>query len=381
MKGWLTISFSFFILVNVNAQKNSSGISFSFNGYLKDLNTIGLPVHTQKISYTQLLHNRLNFKWASDRFNAAFELRNRFFWGDIPRQDPLLPKHLENSNEKIIIPVVWIRNNNMLLHTNIERAWMEYKSSRWSYKFGRQRINWGMNNSWNPNDIFNAYNLLDFDYQERSGIDGFRIRNRINEMSGLELAAAFHHGGKLTTAIKYGFNEHGVDWQILAGIYRSRFTLGSGWQGSSGKWGFKGELQFFGPDHQQSALFNGSMELDRLTPKNGYLYGSILFTQAGLKKSPINWNNISFQNSPDKLMPAQWNLLVGFRKEISPRCNAAIGLIHSPFVELWIMYPSINYSIVTNLDLDLFWQSLYGKINGAFGVIGQTGFMRLKWSF
>ena len=381
MKTWLLFWLSSFILMQASAQQDSTGISFSFNGYLKDLHTFTLPVHEQKLSYTQLLHNRLNLKWTSDQFNASLELRNRFFWGDLPRQDPLLAKHLENKNEKIIIPVVWMRNNNMLLHTNIERAWMEYKQNRWSYKIGRQRINWGMNNSWNPNDIFNAYNLLDFDYEERSGVDGIRLRYADTDMSGLEWAAAFHHGGKMTTAIKYGFNKNGVDWQVMAGSYRSRFTMGSGWQGSSGKWGFKGELQFFGRNHQQSALFNGSIEIDRLTPKNGYVYSSILFTQAGLKKSPPNWNNISFQNSPDKLMPAQWNLLLGFRKEINPRCNASIGLIHSPFVQLWILYPSMNYSIVSNLDLDLFWQSFYGKSSGAFGVIGQTCFMRLKWSF
>jgi hypothetical protein len=381
MKCWLTILLSSFILVKTFAQKDSSGINFSFNGYLKDLNTIGLPVHQQNLSYTQLLHNRLNLKWASDEFNASLELRNRFFWGDLPRQDRLLSKHLENSNEKIMIPVVWTRNNNMLLHSNIERAWLEFKSRKWSYKIGRQRINWGMNNIWNPNDIFNAYNLLDFDYEERSGVDGFRIRNTINEMSALEWAAAFHHGGKLTTAFKYGFNKNGFDWQVMVGSYRSRFTMGSGWQGSSGKWGFKGELQFFGRSNQQSGLLNGSMEIDRLTPKNGYLYGSILFTQAGLKKSPPNWNNISFQNSPDKLMPAQWNFLLGFRKEISPRCNTSIGMIHAPFVQLLILYPSLNYSLLTNLDLDLFWQSFYGKSSRAFGVIGQTCFIRLKWSF
>jgi hypothetical protein len=381
MKCWLTILLSSFILVKTFAQKDSSGINFSFNGYLKDLNTIGLPVHQQNLSYTQLLHNRLNLKWASDEFNASLELRNRFFWGDLPRQDRLLSKHLENSNEKIMIPVVWTRNNNTLLHSNIERAWLEFKSRKWSYKIGRQRINWGMNNIWNPNDIFNAYNLLDFDYEERSGVDGFRIRNTINEMSALEWAAAFHHGGKLTTAFKYGFNKNGFDWQVMVGSYRSRFTMGSGWQGSSGKWGFKGELQFFGRSNQQSGLLNGSMEIDRLTPKNGYLYGSILFTQAGLKKSPPNWNNISFQNSPDKLMPAQWNFLLGFRKEISPRCNTSIGMIHAPFVQLLILYPSLNYSLLTNLDLDLFWQSFYGKSSRAFGVIGQTCFIRLKWSF
>ena len=80
-------------------------------------------------------------------------------------------------------------------------------------------------------------------------------------------------------------------------------------------------------------------------------------------------------------MPAQWNLLAGFRKEISPRFNASIGLIHAPFVDLWILYPSVNFSAITNFDLDLFLQSFFGKSNDSFGVMGHTLFLRGKWSF
>jgi hypothetical protein len=381
MKKILLLILSINLLQSLFAQQDSTGFAFSFNGYLKDLNTFSFPIHHQPSSYTQLLHNRMNLKWTSSNFNGSIEWRNRFFWGDLPRQDPMLASHLENVNEKISFPVVWTRNNNSLLHTNLERAWIEFKKNRWSYKLGRQRINWGMNNNWNPNDIFNAYNLLDFDYEERSGVDGFRISHVLGEMKTLEWAGAFHRGKDITTAIKYGFHTNGIDWQILTGIYRSMFTIGGGWQGSMGDWGVKGELQFFGSHQEQRSLFNGSMEIDRLTPNNGYLYWSILYTEAGLKHAPSIWTDLSFQNSPLKLMPAQWNLLAGFRKEISPRFNASIGLIHAPFVELWIFYPSVNFSVITNVDLDLFVQSFFGKNNDSFGVIGHTLFLRGKWSF
>ena len=381
MKEFLLLMMSMIMLHNVSAQSDSTGLAFSFNGYLKDLNTFSFPIQQQKSSYTQLLHNRMNLKWTSTRFNASLEWRNRFFWGDLPKQDPMLARHLENANEKIQFPIVWTRNKNSLLHTHLERAWIEVKKKRWSYKFGRQRINWGMNNSWNPNDIFNAYNLLDFDYEERSGVDGFRVSHVLGEMRTIEWAGAFHRGKEITTAIKYGFHTKGVDWQFLTGIYRSMITFGGGWQGSMGDWGFKGELQYFGSHQEQGSLFNGSMEVDRLTPNNGYLYASILFTEAGLKKTPAIWTDLSFQNSPLKLMPAQWNLLVGFRKEISPRFNASIGLIHAPFVDLWILYPSVNFSVITNVDLDLFLQSFFGESNDSFGVMGHTLFLRGKWSF
>ena len=367
--------------LEVAAQADNNGVQFSLHGYLKDLNTIGFSTRTQPASYTQLIHNRMNLKWRSSHFNASLEFRNRLFWGDLPRQDPLLAKHLENTNEKINIPVVWMKKNNLLVHSNLERAWIEFKQKKWSTKIGRQRINWGMNNSWNPNDIFNAYNLFDFDYEERSGVDAISIHHALKEMDYLEWGTAFHRDGKVTSALKYAFNKQGVDWQLLAGIYHSSITLGTGWQGSMGKWGFKGELQYFSRDQDRKALLNSSMEIDRLTPKNGYLYGSILFNEQGLTKNPTDWSRISFQNTPVQLMPARWNLLVGYRKEISPRLNGSIGLIHSPLVDLWIVYPSLRFSMITDLDIDLFWQSFFGNDHEAFGVISHTCFLRGKWSF
>lgn len=368
-------------ILKAAAQADSNGMQFTFHGYVKDLNTIGLAMREQPTMYTQLIHNRMNMKWSSSHFNASLEIRNRFFWGDMPRLDPLLAKHLENSNEKINIPIVWINKKNILTHTNVERVWIEYKQKKWSAKIGRQRINWGMNNSWNPNDIFNSYNLLDFDYEERSGADAISIHHSLKEMEHLEWGTAFHRDGKVTCALKYAFNRKGVDWQMLAGFYRSSITLGTGWQGTMGKWGFKGEVQFFSRDQHRKALLNGSLEIDRLTPQNGYLHGSILFNEQGLTKMPTDWSRISFQNTPVQLMPARWNVLVGYRKEISPRLNGSIGLLHSPLVDLWIIYPSLRFSVITDLDIDIFWQSFFGNQNKAFGVISHSCFLRAKWSF
>ena len=46
-----------------------------------------------------------------------------------------------------------------------------------------------MNLAWNPNDIFNTYNLLDFDYEERPGSDAIRIQYYLGDFSKIEVAA------------------------------------------------------------------------------------------------------------------------------------------------------------------------------------------------
>lgn len=328
---------------------------FSFNGYLKDLSSFILPVKGMPFHYANLIHNRLNAKWQSDHFNASAEIRNRMLWDGDPGPS---------------------------LYSKLERGWIEYRSTLWSIKAGRQRINWGMNNAWNPNDVFNAYNMFDFDYEERAGVDGLRIHYQKTEMSAIEFVATKGKDWKHTNgAIKYNFNRSTYDWQLIAGIQEQRLTLGLGWQGSIGETGFKGEAQYFGSEKNKAKIVNLSTEFDYITKNGWYLQGALLFNQKGMMAPPQSWLTLSFQNKPDNLMPTRWNILTGISKEISPIVSGRIGLLYSPFVNMLVFYPSLSINLITNLDVDVFLQSLYGPAAGRFSSFGQLVFLRGKFSF
>lgn len=328
---------------------------FSFNGYIKDLSSFILPVKGIPFHYANLIHNRLNFKWQSTHFNASAEIRNRMLWDGQPGPN---------------------------LYSKLERGWIEYKSTLWSIKAGRQRINWGMNNAWNPNDVFNAYNMFDFDYEERSGVDGLRIHYQKTELSAIEFAASKGESWKqLNAAIKYSFNQSNYDWQLIGGIQEQRLTLGIGWQGSIGETGFKGEAQYFNSTTKKEKIVNVSTEFDYITKNGWYLQGGLLFNQKGMAAPPESWSTLSFQNMPDNLMPTRWNVLTGLSKEISPIVRGRIGLLYSPFVNMLVCYPSLSINMITNLDVDVFLQSLYGPTAGKFSSFGQIVFLRGKFSF
>lgn len=338
-----------------NGAENSDAFHFSFNGYLKDLSSFMLPVKNIPFHYSTLVHNRLNFKCQSAHFNAGAELRNRLLWNSVPG-----PSY----------------------YGKLERGWIEYKSTLWSIKAGRQRINWGMNNAWNPNDVFNAYNMFDFDYEERGGVDGLRIHYQKNETSAIELAATKDAAGKtINGAFKYNFNRSNYDWQMIAGINQQRITLGVGWQGSIGETGFKGEAQYFLSRQNGRQILNASIEFDHITKNGWYLNAAALFNQQGIASAPPSWSSLSFQNKPDNLMPTRWNIMSGASKEITPIVNGRIGLLFTPFTNLVVFYPSMSVNVITNLDLDVFLQSLFGATNGNFSAIGHSIFLRGKYSF
>jgi hypothetical protein len=291
----------------------------------------------------------------SAKLNAAIEIRNRLLWN---------------------------YNPNSILYATTERAWLEYKTNNWSIKGGRQRINWGMNNTWNPNDIFNTYNLFDFDYEERAGTDGIRLHYQKSGMSALEFAIAKEpKEKKIKSAIKYNFNSSKYDWQFIAGYYHDKLTAGLGWQGNIGKAGFKGEAQYYSKNKITRGLFNASIELDYITKNGWYFHISGLYNQSGFLRYPKQTSGIKFDNNPENIMPTKWSLLYGFSKEITPVINARLNYLYSPVSQLMVLFPSLSFNIKTNFDLDLFWQTYWGYHIESLRPLNHTGFIRGKLYF
>ena len=74
------------------------------------------------------------------------------------------------------------------MYTNFDRANVKWTLDKFELTVGRQRINWGQNLIWNPNDIFNAYNFFDFNYVERPGSDAVLMELFTGDFSSVQLA-------------------------------------------------------------------------------------------------------------------------------------------------------------------------------------------------
>ena len=84
-----------------------------------------------------------------------------------------------------------VDNSNVVLSVIADRFYYQFAAEKLELRLGRQRINWGINTTWNPNDIFNSYNIYDFDYEEREGSDAIRLKYFPNYQSSLDLAYKF----------------------------------------------------------------------------------------------------------------------------------------------------------------------------------------------
>jgi hypothetical protein len=384
MKKLFFILLVLFIAFNANAQDSTTlPKKLTISGYIKDLQTLTFDKNFKELISGNLIHNRINMKWKpSDKVNAVAEFRNRLFWGEEVKLTPNFASLLKNDNELVNLQTAWIKNKSLVLHTNVERLYVDYKGNDWNVRLGRQRINWGITTTWNPNDIFNTYNFFDFDYEERPGVDGGKMQYIFSNTFNTELAYinTCKKDGSIA-ALKYSLNKWNYDMQLITGWYNGHPTLGAGWAGYIKDAGFKGEVQYFFGSKDSSDHFNMSFEGDYMFKKGWYLNMGLLFNNHGLYKPVTDWNTINLKFSPENLMPTKWNIIVTTAKEITPLLSANISMLYAPGTNLLILLPSFQYNMATNLDVNLVWQSFLTQIDNNFEAVNHHCFLRMKWSF
>lgn len=369
--------------------------SWFLNGYIKNLQTISQLKNTapnlnlsDDIYISNLFHNRLNFKWyPSNKWTMALEQRNRLFLQPFSPINTINLNLLDSDAGFLDFSFVRGKTNSggsqIVAHSQIDRAWASYAGKKFEVKIGRQRVNWGINTVWNPNDIFNAYNFLDFDYEERSGTDAVRGTYYLNDVSSLELVIGSYPKANFETkaayALRYETNWKNYDFQAIGGLADRDLTLGGGFAGNLGNAGLKGELQYFteviekeGLPKEEDAV-NASLTLD-------YVFGGAIYTFISGIYSNANSDFTSI--TPKYLWPYKWAGMISASGGFSPIGNASAAIIYAPETQTIIFTPSASIAISESWDIALFSQIFWAQ-NHTMKVqnLSNSFFLRMKWSF
>ena len=224
-----------------------------------------------------------------------------------------------------------VREDNFVFNSMIDRLWLKYQKDKVEISIGRQRVNWGVNTIWNNNDLFNAYNFIDFDYIERPGSDVVRFIYTGDNLSSFELVYMPNERKGYALAGLYKLNSFGYDFQLLAANYFNDIVLGGGWAGNIKNAGFKGELSYFFDKENIENSLSFSSSLDYSTKNGFYFLGSYLYNSNGMNES----NFLSLINinanvlSPKNLMPSKHSYLLQVNKPISPPLNVSLNILLS----------------------------------------------------
>jgi len=361
---------------------------WELKGYVKNLETFAVPGGPNTVLSDDLVHNRLNFHWYPVAgLTVDLELRTRLYFGTLVKATPGFGDSLNNSSNDIYkVSALIVNEPSLVLQTVLDRANIDYTTGKWDFRLGRQRINWGINLVWNPNDIFNAYSFYDFDYEEHRGSDAGRITYYIDNASSIEIAAKIAETkDEIVAAALYKFNRKQYDFQFLGGVANDDAVAGWGWAGHIGGAAFKGEMSYFQPYSKLTdtvGSFSGSVSIDNVFKHNWELNVSILYNTGGsfhANLSDITALNISAKN----LYPYRYSVFAMVSYPVTPLLNTSLALIYSPAGDNAVFInPDISYSITNNWDIDLVGQLFVASFNNSqYGFKGEAIYGRLKFSF
>lgn len=378
-----------FFTVSLSAQDSAAKAKLQriqLHGYIKNMQTCLFTDKPGSLVSGNLVHNRLNFKFEISEFlSARVEMRNRIFFGEQVKLTPGFGKMVGADQGFFDLSHNIAEDTALVFNTLLDRLLVNWSYRNWDITLGRQRINWGINLVWNPNDIFNTFNYFDFDYQERPGTDALRMQYTNRKMSVFEFTGKISRkAAEQVAAMLYKWNYRKYDVQVFAGVYQRDIALGAGWAGNIRNTGFKGEMSYFHPyknlrdTHGIAAI---SLSLDRSFKNDYFAMVSYLFNNKS--QSPVN-GILDLSGailSARKLMPFRHSFFTQISKSFNPLLNGNLSLIFSPENHTLIVFPSFSFSVSENWDISLVSQSVFASVNSVYKTLGNGIFFRLQWSF
>jgi hypothetical protein len=384
-----------FPLFKIEAQLSD----FAYDGYVKYLfSSTRLPNVEERFS-DHLIHSRLNTKWyATSSLTAAMDLRFRAFYGELVGNTPDFIKLIRTPYEFNDLGVELWETEYSVGYLEVDRLWLDWVKDDFGLTVGRQRIAWGTCWVWNPTDIFNPFDVLDFDYEERPAVDAIRAQYYTGAVTKVE--AAYRPAKEAEDQILAGLwsvNEWNYDFNFIGGMKFKRWLAGFSWVGDILNAGFRGEVLVSQapnePDTNSIYMEIGEPSLsswdkpmvsvalsgDYTFPNTFYIHTEVLFNNNG--KTSKTFLFLPEAYSLGMLTAARWSIYQEFAYDITPLMRGSLFGIFNPVDGSYAIVPSLTYSLFTNLDLLFIAQVFEGDDLTEFGEYGSSFFFRVKYSF
>jgi len=379
----LLLSVLLFLFNNSNSFSQSI---FEYKGYLQNTQTVWAPEQTDAWILSGSVLNRLDFfLYPANAWTVNAGMRNLIDYGQMVQLSPGYVDFITKDEGYFNLTKKWTDGTSYVFYTNIDRLNIFYSGENIEFQVGRQRINWGVNLAWTPNDIFNSTSYLNFDYAERQGSDGGRVQYYFGYATSLELVYKIDYNEEVTSALMFKFNEWDYDFQLFTGTMMEDYVIGGGWSGNISSANFSGEVTYF-KDRDNFADTTGqlvsSLGLTYTFPSDIYLHGEFLYNSVGMLGKAGGAGNL-FTNpyNAKNLSPARYSLFGDIAYQITPLIRIDVSSIFNPSDESFYIGPFVDISLSQSVYLLLAGQFFFGDDGTEWGDYGQFYYLRVKWNF
>lgn len=388
VKNKLTILLTLLLISIFNAPiqaQDNSEFDIELGGYLKELGQLSVDNGFSEVRYDNILHHRIESNWTlSNHFEFKADLRTRLLNGYTVNNTPGLEQRYEQDANYFDLSWVWFNTDHSLMHSNIDRLHLNYINGPWEVHAGRQRVNWGRTFVWNPNDLFNNYAFLNFDYEERPGVDALTAQYNWGYASNVEVGyrlADSWEESVLAGMVRTTWGSY--DIQFTGGHYLDNITLGTGWAGYLGNAGLKGEISYFHPEDRffkDTGHFTATAGIDYMLPSGLYLQSELLYN-GGYNPAGNPLNTLVQPPSADNLFIAKSGFFLNGSYQFHPLVSGNLGFMGSFDRPLFIAIPQVSVSVTENIDFLVLSQLLKGSVFNQSIETPNLFYFRLKFSY
>jgi hypothetical protein len=361
-----------------------------FGGYIKDLPYLTISPNGDHTEFNNLIHARVNTAWFPFTF-LRLEVGGRLqvysgesFNGDTSQFIDQFGIDLGFAD----LTDVWVA----ILYLNIDRAWIGFQTGNLNIIGGRQRINWGTNLIWNPNDWFNTFNFIDFDYEERPGTDALLLQYYLSEVSVAELAIKFGQDQEdRTFAALYKFNMLNFDIQLQAGVFGLDGAAGISWAGSILDGGFRGEIAYFHPVfdtgvnnlivNDTSGRVVAAISGDYTFENSLFLHLELLYNGFGTTGAIDSNERIRPDLNAKNLLPSRFGIFGEISFTFTSLLQATVASSMNPSDLSFYVAPSFTWSVFQNIDFFAIAQLFFGDENTLYGETSDLITVSARWNF
>lgn len=379
----------FFIVLFFPCVLYSQSDFYQLGGYVKYLySSADLPTAGRLNDH--LIHARVNSRvYLSDNITAGIELRNRIFYGGSMEKVPNFLSTSVSHHDLGNANIVWWNSGSSAGLTELDRMSIDASYQKLQITVGRQRIAFGTALVWNPVDLFNPLSILDFDYEERPGVDAIRVQYYTGDVSKMEIAVkpGKTRAGSVVAA-KVLVNQWDYDFHILGGIRADKPFAGFAWAGDIAGAGFRGEYlsseidnNTAVPNPSLSGKWSSTLSLsgDYTFPNSFYIHTEALYNDRGATRNTALATPL--MQSLHLLSPARFSLFQELSYDLHPLLHISGFVIHNPDDGSSAYVPSATWSAFENIDISFFGLIFTGDALTEYGSYGTSFFIRGKYSF
>jgi len=330
-------------------------------GYVSNLSRLRLELSARWLDYLSAFiaydHSLLDSTFIkSPDFQLAQERRREQFFDQV---DELL------------------KRGNLRWEQGLYRSYVTYKKEDWEVSFGRRQVSWGLGKFWAPTDLFNPFDPLSLEKDERRVKDNLRIAYFTpgqELLEGVYVPARSYENSSFGLRLSRPFAEKEIG--LILGELKKSEVAGLHFLTNIGKSALRIEHTF---NHYETDFFKTTVNIDYTFSNSLYLMGEYYYNGQGRRDKAgyqmVRWNS----GEIDFLGQDYLGALAGY--DLSPLIRAETYFILNIRDESAFINPQLKWSLSANSSLLLGGQFFSGQDAAEFERFHNLGYLRWRLFF